>query len=558
MMKPFRKLLYVLLLTGLACASACNDEPVQLGEKTVVATPEDIDRKAEDLIQGALKQMLGDGGHLADSFRLRNPHFVKALYEQSSFKPLWSAEGKYAPWADSLVQFIDSSRYFGLFPEAYHQERLHRLQGELKLDTSREARLDAARWAYSDLLMTAAFIQLSTDLSRGRLFHDTVLAKDTALSPHFFKTRFGVYKDSGNAALAVLQPLHSGYWALKEALPRFLEKADLRAFTHVNPKDSARLPATLYKRLAEEDSLGLEPVSSPDSLSLASALRKYQKLYRLKVDGKWGPEVITHMNLNDLEKFIRIAITLDRYKSLPALPDHYIWVNIPSYYLQVKRCDTVVLSSRIVVGKPETRTPQLTSAITDMITYPKWHIPESIIEKEILPGLKRDPEYTIRKGYGLFDKEGNEIDPRGVSWAKYSKSIPYRVIQGSGDANALGILKFNFPNKYAVYLHDTNQRSLFGRSKRALSHGCVRVQSWQQLAHHLLVNDSLLGAKNAVPLDSLDSWLLRKEKHTVPVRKRMPLYIRYFTCEVKDDRIVFHEDIYAEDQKLRGRIYSQK
>ena len=557
MMKPFKRLVSLSFLAALFLFAACNDEPVQLGEKTIVATPEQIDEKAEDLIQGVLKEMLDDGGHLADSFRLKNPHFVKALYEAASFQPLWSIEGVYRPWADSLVQFIDSSYNYGLFPNAYHRDRLHRLHRELVDDTAAEARLDAARWAYNDLLMTAAFIQLTTDLSRGRLFHDTVLAKDSTLTPRLFQERFAVYKDSGNIALSVLQPAHTGYRELQAALPQFLRKANLKEYTRVESKDSLRLRSLLYKRLAEEDSLGIAPGETPDSITLAKAIRKYQKIHKLKVDGKPGPELFSSLNNTDLEKFIRIAITLDRYKSLPVLPEHYVWVNIPAYQLQVRQCDTVVLSSRIVVGKPQTRTPLLTSAITDMITYPKWHIPESIIEKEILPGLKKDPSYTIRKGYGIFDKDGNEIDPRGVSWAKYKKGIPYRVIQGSGDANALGVLKFNFPNKYAVYLHDTNQRSLFSRSKRALSHGCVRVQAWQELAKHLLVNDSL-NAKNFVPLDSMNTWLARKEKHVIPVRKRMPLYIRYFTCEAKDDRIVFHEDIYAEDGKLRSKIYSQK
>jgi L,D-transpeptidase YcbB len=202
------------------------------------------------------------------------------------------------------------------------------------------------------------------------------------------------------------------------------------------------------------------------------------------------------------------------------------------------------------VGKPETSTPIITSVMTDMITYPLWHIPNSIIVKEILPALKKDPGYLKRKGYSLVDKDYNEIDPYTIDWSKYEKGIPYRIIQGSGDDNALGVLKFNFPNKFSVYLHDTNQRSFFSRKKRALSHGCVRVQAWQDLAYYLLDKDST--RPNAIPPDSLSTWLAVKEKHVLPLRSRIPLFIRYFTCEAgSDGSIIFHEDIYGEDRRLR-------
>src|SRR5437763_8908740 len=114
---------------------------------------------------------------------------------------------------------------------------------------------------------------------------------------------------------------------------------------------------------------------------------------------------------------------------------------------------------------------------------------ESIIKKDILPGLKRDKGYIARQGFHLIDLNDNEIDPYTINWSKYRNSIPYRVVQGSGDDNALGVLKFNFPNKYAVYLHDTNQRYLFGKSSRALSHGCVRVQQWKSLADYIFRYD---------------------------------------------------------------------
>ncbi|HEY6954360.1 MAG TPA: L,D-transpeptidase family protein, partial [Flavisolibacter sp.] len=212
----------------------------------------------------------------------------------------------------------------------------------------------------------------------------------------------------------------------------------------------------------------------------------------------------------------------------------------------------------VVVGKPTTRTPIITSAINNMITYPKWTIPESIIKKEVLPGLQRDPSYTLKKGYSIVDVDGNEIDPFKIKWTKYKEGIPYKVVQGSGDDNALGVLKFNFPNKYSVYLHDTNQRYLFSSKKRALSHGCVRVQAWDSLARFILRNDSLNSA-NPIPTDSLQTWLATKQKKYIPVRKPIPLFIRYFTCDVNNDgKLVFYEDIYEEDSRIRETIFANK
>src|SRR5262245_20633375 len=197
-----------------------------------------------------------------------------------------------------------------------------------------------------------------------------------------------------------------------------------------------------------------------------------------------------------------------------SLTEKYIWVNIPTYSLRLMNDDTVVLGSKIVVGKPITRTPVLTSAVSELVTYPQWTIPASIIEKEILPGMKKDTGYLRKKGYMLLNSKNEEVSPDSVNWSKYKKTIPYKVIQGSGDDNALGILKFNFPNKYSVYLHDTNQRSFFGMESRALSHGCVRVQEWEKMAYYIMnnENDSTIKKRpNQITIDSMTHWLTIKE-----------------------------------------------
>jgi murein L,D-transpeptidase YcbB/YkuD len=536
---------------------SCN-EHAHVGEKEIVEKPEDINVKAEEVIHGTLKDILQNNKNISDSVKLKNAFVVQHLYNEYSFQPLWSEEGRFTNWGDSLFSLLDSVKNYGLFPQDYYHAKLLELRKELTLDTSKENKLDAAKWAYSDLLLTSAFVQIVKDLSKGRLLPDSVLVKDSLLTPVFYLAQLNQFKKTATSEFILqLEPQSAGYKKLKQGLQHFLAKANFKEYTLVKTKDSILLPALVYKRILEEDSLKLTAKEAPDSATIAAAIKKYQKRNGFKVNGKISSALVNKLNDTDKEKFIRIAITLDKFKILEPLPEQYIWVNIPSYYLQVKDSDSVILTSRVVVGKPETKTPIITSAITDMITYPKWHIPESIIKKDILPGLKKDPGYTLGKGYTLTDNEGNEIDPYTVSWAKFKEGIPYRVIQGSGDENALGVMKFNFPNKHAVYLHDTNQRYLFSKSSRALSHGCVRVQAWQELTNFILRNDSVYSEK-AIPVDSVNNWLALKEKHVIPVRKKVPLFIRYFTCEGKDDKIVFYEDVYGEDRRIREKAFSDK
>jgi L,D-transpeptidase YcbB len=558
------------LLILLLFLASCNNPQAQpqIGQKQIVETPKEINSKAEDVLQGALKYLLQQGGNMGDSVHFRYPQLLQGLYDSTHYATLWSADGSFKPATDSLLNFMDSSRKYGLFPQDYYRQKLEQLVHLLRQDTAKEVRLDASKWAYSDLLLTSAFVQIVKDLKYGRLVADSTVQTDSLFKPAFFRNQLDIFHQYGMDSLAAsLAPRNPRYAHLLAALPAYLKKADLRKFALIKDRDSIEWPQLVFRRIREEDTLiraiSADSLSRLDSAGISKVIKRYQKWKKWKVDGRLTHDFVDRLNDNDYERFIRLAITLDKYKIDPPLPQKYIWVNIPAYHMEVRDSDSVVLRSKVIVGKPDTRTPTLISAISNMVTYPQWHIPESIIKKEILPGLKRDPGYTKRKGYSLIDKDGNEINPYTVKWSKYKDFIPYNVVQGSGDDNALGVLKFNFPNKYAVYLHDTNQRYLFGKSKRALSHGCVRVQAWKELANYILRNDSAFVAKDtalitATPIDTLNSWLARKEKRVIPIHEKIPLFVRYITCEARDGRLVFYEDIYSEDRKIREKVFADK
>jgi murein L,D-transpeptidase YcbB/YkuD len=548
--------LSALFLLLIFCVLACSSNTT-FNEKEIVKSPDKINARAENIIEGSLEDQQ-DSSVFQDSLTMKNAELVKEIYQKNNYRLLWSSNGVFNKETDSLLKFIKGSLYYGLFPADYYQEKITSLREELQKSPI-SVKLDASRWSYFDMLSTSAFIQLVKDIKVGRLLPDSVLVKDSSLTSDFFVQQKEAFSRQPIDSFAhSLEPAINDYHQLKFALRHFLPKANLKKFTIIKTKDSLQLPGLVYKRILEEDSLKLKPVKNPDSTTISKTVAKYQKWKKLKVDGKISTALVDKLNETDLEKFLRVAITLDKYKMLPKLPEEYIWVNLPAYTMELRQGDSVVLKSKIICGKPTTRTPQLTSAISDMITYPQWTIPPGIIKKEVLPGLQRDAGYIKRKGFSLVDDKGNEINPYSVNWAKYKNAIPYRVVQGSGDDNALGVIKFNFSNPYAVYLHDTNQRYLFGKTARALSHGCVRVQQWKELANYLLQRDKMMDSIKAVPVDSLNSWLAAKKKRYIKVQQPLPLFIRYFSVEGKNGKLILHDDVYEEDKRIREKIFASK
>lgn len=545
--------------------SSCKNK--HSAPQEIVNTPEQMEAQLPELIKEMVTGF-DENGKMEDSILVAQPAVVKYLYEKEEYAAKWSKRERWSVTADSLMTFIENARLYGLFPEDYHYNTILSIRNRIKNDSLAQGdSKDAKLWSRADVLFTDALVQIIKDVKLGRLQKDSItMRRDSALTNEFYEQQVKTIVESFTISrfINALEPKVPGYMELRAGIKSFLDSAQFRTFTYVPYPvyDSAKFKAALRQRLLEENLVMIDSVTDTSKF-VEIAVKKYQEKMNLKVDGKAGGETIRSLNLTDKDKFIRIAISLDKYKMLPdTMPAKYLWVNLPGYHLQLWEGDTVSLSSRVVVGKPLTRTPVLNSTISEMITYPQWNIPESIIIKEILPGLKKSPAYLEKKGYSLLDSKNEPVDPYLIDWSKYKKGIPYRVIQGSGDDNALGVLKFNFPNKYAVYLHDTNQRYLFAQSSRALSHGCVRVQDWQKLSSYILRNDSIFvtsgGSRNYTKSDSVRKWLNNKEKHYIPVRNRISLFIRYFTCEAKNGKLVFYEDIYNEDKWLKDKYFANK
>ena len=533
-------------------------------EKQIVEDPAKMDDKVNENIKAVLRYAIENNGKINDSIKLSSTAVVDSFYHKNNYKNIWSKNEVWEPLADSLYNFIEGSEAYGLFPSDYHYKDLLTLKTMLSEDSL--AKTDANVWTKAELMLSDAFMQISKHLKQGRLLPDSIsLSANTTLTNDFFIKNLNTVIENKSLTpfFNTLEPKHKGYVELKKGIKKFVDSMDRKIYTYViyPNKDSIAFIKNLQKRLQESGSLD-PAIKHVDSAHIANAVKKFQKHKGIKADGKITSSLVRSLNASDAEKFKRIAINIDRYKQLPDhLPVKYIWVNLPAYYMRVVDNDTIVFESKVIVGKPATRTPTLNSEITDMVTYPQWTIPNSIIKKDILPAMKRDPGYLARKGFHLVDLKGETVDPYSVNWAKYTKGIPYKIVQGSGDDNALGILKFNFNNPYSVYLHDTNQRYLFKNAVRALSHGCVRVQEWEKLAFYIAENDSINQKPGNSPgynADSIKTWLANKERKKIIVKNRIPLSIRYFSCEGKNGKIVFYDDIYGEDKTLREKYFAGK
>ncbi|GAO43278.1 L,D-transpeptidase family protein [Flavihumibacter petaseus] len=552
-LKPY--LLWLSLLFFVACGNP-STPPKPPSEVVIAEKPEEVQVKASEQLEKLISFLGESNGKLNDSTTLRNYQLLRDIYSGSGYEPIWSENNRWKLLGDSLFHVIFKSKEFGLFPSDYHLEPILAIRNKFVIDTA--ARKNIASWTRADILLTDGFLQMARDLYSGRLVKDSITMRADSLSPQQLKGCLDtlLLTNQPHAVLEPLEPQHPGYKALRAALPGFLDSTQFRKYTYVQfpQADSMTLIREVARRL-QEDTLLAADWQEQDSAAYSAAVRKYQSAHSIRTTGVAAELTVKSLNNTGWEKFKRIAINLDRYKQIPAkLPETYIWVNLPSFTLTLVDMDTIALQSKVIVGASKTRTPVLTSEIVNFITYPQWTVPYSIIFKEMLPKIQKDTNFLARQNLMVVDKNDSVISPSSIDWFKLNKNhFPYLIRQRQGDDNSLGVMKFNFRNKYAVYLHDTNARGLFSRSARALSHGCVRVQEWEKLAHFLVRNDEI-----RYHPDTLRAWISRQEKHVISDFVHVPIFIRYFTCEADGGRIKFFDDIYADDRMLAERYFRNK
>lgn len=271
--------------------------------------------------------------------------------------------------------------------------------------------------------------------------------------------------------------------------------------------------------------------------ALVLATKQYQQRMGLTVDGVIGNKMIAELNVPMKQRLRQILINLERLRWMPPEKDtNYILVNIPEFMMHVYDSGRLQFNINVIVGTSANSTVIFNDRLQYIVFSPYWNVPESIVRGEILPGIKKNPNYLAKHNMEIVKQA----------------SVPV-IRQMPGPANSLGLVKFLFPNNYSIYFHDTPNRNLFSQSSRSFSHGCIRVGEPKKLAQYLLRSDSNWTTQK------IDSAMHLKKEKWVPLKKSIPVFIVYFTAWVNQEgQLNFRKDIYKHDEKMAMKLFSQE
>ncbi len=372
----------------------------------------------------------------------------------------------------------------------------------------------------------------------------------------------GVVGTSGNRvaeSLAERLPSHPQYTRLRDALRRYREIQEqggwpmLPASLTLKPGQESDQVPLLAKRLSiTGDYTG--SVGDGDTVytpALQEAVKRFQRRHGVADTGTIAQATIAQMNVPVERRIDQILLNLERWSWLPRdLGRRYVLVNIPEYRLEVWDGATVPLSMRVVVGKKDTPTPIFNAQMTYLVFAPYWNVPADIASKETIPSAMKDSAFLNKTNMDVLDRSGSVVDPDSID---LSRAGEYRFRQRPGGKNSLGLVKFMFPNRHNVYLHDTPAGSLFARATRSFSHGCVRIAQPEQLAEYVLRDQP-----EWTP-DRIREAMHGGEQKTVKLREPLPVYLGYWTARVSADGLLqFRDDLYnidaRQDTLLRSTV----
>jgi murein L,D-transpeptidase YcbB/YkuD len=542
---------HLLLLAGVCLMVACRHKKPPR-QQVIVKNVKELHEAIPENIAERLSYMSDNNGIMEDSVPAASAA-LQFFYGQHKNVAQWSDNGVASRNADTMLYLVQHAMDAGLLPERYHGGALSAAMYQIKTDSN--ARKDAALWAKVDVMMSDAFMKMASHLHFGVAPRDSITLRTDSVFTDITLAGMlqqALQQKNISETLHKLEPTHSAYLTLKQQLRVFREKYQGLRWDTIpeNYTDTLAFKQQLLNRLVQ--GAYVDTSGRPgDTTLLKDGVKAFQREFNLYPDGVAGKKTRQMLNRSLYDWQVQVALNLDRWRKMPdSMPNRFILVNVPAFQLNVVDSGEVVLQSRVIVGAPRTRTPLLNSRMANFMMFPYWRVPYSIVFKEMLPAIRKNINYLADKNLEVIDRDGNAVDPYTIDWNKLGKGhFPYVLRQMDGVDNSLGIMKFNFMNKYSVYLHDTNSRGLFRNNYRALSHGCVRVQEWDSLAMYLIQDDTLRHTRDSVRL-----WLAMQEKKQVNFSRRVPIYIRYFSADVQDDHLLFYEDIYGEDKRLRKII----
>ena len=531
------KCLFAIVLFTVCLAGAAS-----LSQETSVS---EVIRDRMDLLGSIGSLEIGEEG-------IRGRLILPMFYERRDFEPVWSDPGRFRELRELIVASADD----GLVPEDYHLKTIDKIAGEGDRTKNPHSSADL------DILCTDALLTLAYHMKFGkvdpeRLDADWNIYEDMAELTDMLDRMEEVFEGGSGSvteAMDEIRPSYEIYRALSRALVEYRKIEAEGGWAAVPEGETLKegmrdqRVIKLRERLIVTGDLKIE--GSVDNLfdeELARGVENFQKRHGLDVDGVAGKMTIAALNIPVSGKIDRIRVNLERLRWV--LQDDsrsFIVVNIAGFELFYGKDEEILWRARVQVGKEYRKTPVFRADLEYIVFNPTWTVPPTILKKDMIPKAAKDPSYLDGKNIRVIDNKGRIIPSRDVDWNKYLKGgFPYTLRQDPGPNNALGRVKFIFPNKHFVFLHDTPSRSLFSRSKRTFSSGCIRLENPLEFSEFLL-NDP-------------EDWNIRKieqliesaETKTVHLDQPLPVFMLYWTAFVRFDGTVdFREDIYNRDQPI--------
>ncbi|MCB1509151.1 MAG: L,D-transpeptidase family protein, partial [Hyphomicrobiaceae bacterium] len=479
---------------------------------------------------------------------------IAEFYSAREFAPVFLDAGAINARGQAVLETLAAAAREGLDPEAYDAPETARIAAE------------ATDAAATELRLARAALHYARDAYTGRIAPGDV-ASDITIERHIANpveilATLADAPDAG-ATLLAYNPPHEGYRLLRDALARLRHDAEDEHHVEVPAGSTLRLGdvdsrvALLRERLGvampENAPPGIgaaEPAFDPERFdeALEQAVKTFQDEHGLAADGIVGPATLASLNAGAGDLIPEVIANMERWRWLPRdLGRFHVFVNVPEYRVFVVRGGETVHTTRVIVGQRQHRTPIFSDEMEHIVVNPYWHVPTSILTNEMLPRIQADPTYLSRANYEVVARVGGRsqvVDPTAIDWSTVRRGQVY-VRQRPGGGNALGQIKFMFPNQHSVYLHDTSSRGLFTRDRRALSHGCVRVENPFEFADVILSEERQWTPARV-------RGLVGGSERTIALDSHLPVHLAYFTARVDDEgRLRMFDDIYGHNARTR-------
>ena len=479
------------------------------------------------------------------------------LYKNAGFKPLWLAGNGPSERAKTVLAYAAKTSEDGLEPLAYLPVGLTSFD-----NVSEQLGTDPQKLAQFDIAMTAAVLKMARHISGGQFDPDR-LSRYNDIVPEGVDASRALkvlaWTPFPEAYLNDLMPKHASYGLMKAELAKLRASKIKPAYEKIaegkpvkaggsDPRISQIRNRMLALGFLSSEKGTVEPELSNDlDADLSAALKKFQKSVKLRQTGMLDVATVKTLNRDTGQKDIqRLVYNMERLRWLPKnLGKRFVFVNQPAFEVRVMDQGKEVWRSNVIVGKPMSQTSAFDDELETVVFNPSWGVPQSIIVNEYLGKLRRDPSYLDRLGFKVTDPNGRVVSSSSVDWYAYGDRPPYGVQQPPGGGNALGELKFLFPNKHDIYMHDTPTKNLFAEASRAFSHGCIRVQNPREFA------TVLLGWDRAKIDRETDSGI----SQSVALPHKIPVHITYFTAwPDSSGKINYFNDIYGRDETMEKAL----